>query len=261
MFPHHESAIARVAAAFQEQPGVQAVLLGGSIAHGFANETSDVDIMIVVSDEEHNTRLADGAFHYYNGDLCTYDGGYVDGKYISPAFLDAVERSGSEPARFAFADARVLFSRFDGLDEQVKRIARYPVEEKASRIARFHAQLEGWYWYAGEAAKRSDSYLMGVAATRMLLFGGRMVLAHNETLYPFHKWFYKVLDGVPQKPDDLLDAMRQLSKDQTLENAARFHDLVIGFREWETDGLPWPNRFMVDSELTWMRDATAIDDI
>lgn len=261
MFPHHKTAVKRVTDAFQGEPGVFGLLLGGSIAHGFAAESSDVDIMIVVSDDEYRERTASGELHYYRDDLCDYPGGYVDGKYVSRSFLGEVERHGSEPARFAFADARVLLSRMDGLSEQVARIARYPAALKADRICSFHAQLLGWMWYAGEAAKRNDAYLMGTAAMKVLLFGGRMILAHNETLYPFHKWFFTALERVPDKPEGLLAAMRRLSREQTLENAAAFRDLVLGFWEWETDGKPWPNRFMADSELTWIRDAAAIDDV
>jgi len=261
MFSHHKTTIDRVTAAFEVQPNVEAVLLGGSIAHGFAEESSDVDIMIVVSDEEHRQRVSAGDFHYYNTDLCVYDGGYVDGKYISTSFLDQVERMGSEPARFAFADAQVLFSRIPGLTGQLMRIAQYPAADKANRICSFNAQFQGWKWYAGEAAKRNNSYLMGIAATKMLLFGGRMILAHNETLYPFHKWFLKVLEAVPQKPEGLMDAMHDLSNHQTFDHVTIFYDLVLQYREWETDGMPWPNRFMADTELTWLREATAIDDV
>jgi len=261
MFPHHQSTIDRIVDSFSSQAGIDGVLLGGSIAHGFAGETSDVDIMIVVSDDEHRRRMSTGDFHYYNTDLCTYDGGYVDGKFICPSYLDDVERSGSEPARFAFADAQVLFSRTAGLDEQVRRIAQYPVEGKADRIARFYAQLEGWRWYASEGAKRGDDYLLGLAASRVLLFGGRMILAHNETLFPYHKWFTKVLENVPNKPEALMDAFRLLSRERTVDNIAAFCDLVLGYRLWETDTAPWPARFMTDSELTWREGASPVDDL
>jgi len=261
MFPHHKTAIERVTAALRDELDILAVLLGGSIAHGFAGENSDVDIMIVVSDDEHRRRFTGGSLNYYRGDLTNYEGGYVDGKFLSPSFLAEVEHRGSEPARFAFADAQVLFSRIDGLPEQVARIARYPVEERGERIRRFHAQLNGWLWYSGEAQKRGDSYLMGIAATRILLFGGRMVLAHNELLYPYHKWFFRVLEGAADKPAGLLNAMRQLSREQTPANISAFRELLFSHRTWEIDDAPWPNRFMIDSELTWMRDSSAIDDI
>ncbi|MGO8673623.1 MAG: nucleotidyltransferase domain-containing protein [Capsulimonadaceae bacterium] len=242
MFPHHQSTIERVTDAFSARPEVEAVLLGGSIAHGFAQENSDIDIMILVSEDEHARRAAAGDLHYFNTDLSTYAGGYIDGKYICRSFLNQVERMGSEPARFAFADAQVLFSRSPDLADQLPRIARYPVEEKLARISRFHAQFEGWRWYVGEAVRQRDGYLMGVAVTRLLLFGGRMILAHNETLYPYHKWFFKVLDRVVDKPEGLMDVMRLLSRHHTLERAAGYYDLVMQWRDWEVDSASWPNR-------------------
>jgi len=67
MHPHHEAAIERVVAQLRADPEVKALLLAGSIAHGFQSADSDVDLLIVVSDAER----------------------------------------GSEPARFAFEDAHV----------------------------------------------------------------------------------------------------------------------------------------------------------
>jgi hypothetical protein len=60
-----------------------------------------------------------------------------DEDYLSPAFLDAVEQRGSEPARYAFADARVLASSMVDLQGQLERIARYraPIRARASRAS------------------------------------------------------------------------------------------------------------------------------
>ncbi|MEO8355329.1 MAG: nucleotidyltransferase domain-containing protein [Chloroflexota bacterium] len=52
MYPHHTQSIQNVTDYFQRDPQVIALLLGGSIAHGFETPTSDVDIMILVSDED-----------------------------------------------------------------------------------------------------------------------------------------------------------------------------------------------------------------
>ena len=46
MYPHHSQTIQNVKEYFQREPEVQALLLSGSIAHGFHTPTSDVDIMI-----------------------------------------------------------------------------------------------------------------------------------------------------------------------------------------------------------------------
>jgi hypothetical protein len=261
MYPHHQRTIQRVTAFFQQHPDVLAVLLGGSLAHGFARESSDVDIMILVSAGDYQRRVAEGALQFFDRELCDYPDGYVDGKYISVAFLDQVEARGSEPARFAFQDSQILFTRVDGLAAQVQRITSYPVADKVARICRFNAQFQAWYWYMGEADKLQNPYLAGIASHKMILFGSRMLLAHNELLYPYHKWLLAVLARAPKQPAGLLEALDRFSRQPTLAHATQFFRLIADFRSWEQDGIPWPHHFMLDSELTWMQGAAPIDDL
>ncbi len=130
-FAHHAETLARVRAHFAAQPDVSAVLLGGSIAHGFASVQSDVDIAIVVPDEQFQDRLRRADTCFFSRELCTYPEGYVDGKYISEAFLDQVAQRGSEPARFAFQDVQVVFNHSPSLLPRVAAAARYPSEDQA----------------------------------------------------------------------------------------------------------------------------------
>lgn len=262
-FPHHQAAIDRVIAHFQPQPDVLALFLSGSIAHGFALESSDVDIQILIPDASFQDRLERKETTFFSLDLASYEGGYIDGKYVSEAFLSEVEAHGSEPARFAYADIQILFSRVDGLQERLDRLSRYPfsAEEKVERIKRFHAQLDGWLWFSSEAERKQNPYLMTTAVSRLILFGARMLLAHNEMLYPFHKWMLKVLEGAPHKPEGIIDLMRETATHPTRANAVRIYEAITTFRQWERDPGSWGNRFMADSELTWMRDAAAIEDI
>jgi predicted nucleotidyltransferase len=260
MYAHHAQTIARVSEHFLGDPELSALLLVGSIAHGFAEPSSDVDIAIILSDSEHARRSAAGELTFFNRDLAKYEGGYVDGKYSSLAFLDRVERRGSEPARYAFAHAQVLWSRVPGLAEQLQRIARYPAVEKAARVSSFHAQLEAWHWYAGQAAAKKNDYLMLTAVSKLILFAGRLVLAHNELLYPYHKWFFRVLEQAPDKPVGLVEKMTDLSRHPSLEGASELFELINGFHAWDTGDVRWPQRFLLDTELTWMHGVTPIDD-
>lgn len=261
MFPHHQATLQRAIDYFQVQPGIQALLLAGSIAHGFAQESSDVDVLMIVTEDEYQRRVAASEITFFNQELSTYPDGYVDGKFLSQSFLDQVEQRGSEPARYAFADAQVLFSQIDGLDKQIRRIAQYPSAEKIARISRFRAQLEAWQWYASEADKKRNDYLMGLAINKLLLFGGRMILAHNELLYPYHKWFFAVLERAEHKPARLLETMRELSRQPSYAGATEFCTLINEFREWESDGVRWPNHFLHDNELTWLHGSSHIDDL
>jgi len=117
LFKHHQETIERVVQQLSATDAVLAVIVGGSVAHGFATESSDVDIMIVVSSEEYESRKRTGRLTYFNNQICTYEGGYVDGKYITIDFMKLVAEKGSEPARFAFKDAFMALSRADGLKQ------------------------------------------------------------------------------------------------------------------------------------------------
>jgi Polymerase beta, Nucleotidyltransferase len=261
MYQHHSESIEKIKAYFEAIPDVQALLLGGSIAHGFETPSSDVDIMIIVADEDHQQRIQDGRLQFFTRELCTYPEGYVDGKYTSAHFLRQVAESGSEPARFAFAGSRLLFTRVDGIAELVADVARYPVEHKLERIRRFYAQFEAWNWYVSEALRLKNSYLLGVSVGKLILFGGRLILAHNEIIYPYHKWFLKILEQAPDKPAGLLERIHALNQEPTDVNARAYFECVRDFRTWETGAHGWPSQFMLDSELNWISGKTAVDDL
>jgi hypothetical protein len=261
MFPHHSETLLRVTEFFARDPDVVGLLLVGSIAHGFCSAESDVDVMIVVSDEDHERRLRTRDTCFFSRELCTYSAGYVDGKYISEGFLRAVRQRGSEPARFAFKDARVAFSRSPTLASSLLDVARYPVEEKAARIRRFQAQFQAWSWFASEALSKQDPYLLSMATSKLCLFGGRIVLAHNELLYPYHKWFMRVLAQAPDKPAGLLPAIERLLAAPDADGVERLVTLVREFRTWEVDAIGWGAEFMEESELCWLRGAAPVDDI
>jgi predicted nucleotidyltransferase len=261
MHPHHSKSIQNVTEYFQRDPEVLALLLGGSIAHGFESPSSDIDILIFVSDEDHRKRSQAGDIHFYNKELCTYEGGYVDGKYLGANFVRQVLDKGSEPARFAFEGSQVLFSKIPGLKEDICRIAEYPVAERAERIQRFYAQFEAWHWYCGEAAGKGNRYLLGTAVSKLILFGGRLILAHNKMLYPYHKWFLKVLERAKDKPSGLLACIQTLNESPTTENVEAFYERIKSFQPWSETPYRWPVQFMLDSELNWMDGRTPVEDI
>ena len=61
-------------------------------------------------------------------------------------------------------------------------------DHHTEKIAAFHSQLQlnRWFFWA-EAKRRGDRYLQVRAATEMVLFGCRLVLAHNRLLFALSK--------------------------------------------------------------------------
>lgn len=261
MFPHHVETIEKVTEHFKNDPQVEALLLTGSISHGFESEGSDVDIAIIISDDDYQARLKTGQVTFFSVELCTYQGGYVDGKYISLELIRKVADMGSDPARFAFDGARILFNRIQGLEDELRRAVAYPAAENEERIQSFRAQLEAWNWYYGEARKKDNQYLLGVAANNLILFGGRLVLAHNKMLYPYHKWFLRVLEAAPEKPAGLMPCIQKLVVGHSAENIEAFYQMIKTYQPWKENPNGWGAQFMLDSELNWIHGRAPIADI
>jgi len=258
---HHRATIDRATARLRARDDVLGVLVGGSIAHGFATETSDVDLLLVVADQDWERRLATGAVTELDFESPTYEGGYVDSKFTSMAFIRDVAVRGSETARFAFDGVQVAWSRIDGLEEICRAAARYPIEERDDRIRAFHAHLEYWQWMFREGDRSGNAYVQTLAAPNVLLFAGRLILAHNAVLYPGFKWLLRVLRSAPDQPAELAAAIDAVVTRPNLKTVDRLVNVIRDFRDWGVAGQSWGARFMVDTELAWMRGRPAIGEL
>ncbi|HYF95190.1 MAG TPA: nucleotidyltransferase domain-containing protein [Symbiobacteriaceae bacterium] len=260
MRPHHRKVVDRLVDLFAPDPHYIALLVGGSIARGWDREDSDVDIILIATDAEYARRAPANALHYWNQEMADYPGGYVDGKIVDWAFLEDVAERGAEPARAAFVGATIAFSKRDGLEQLIKRICTYPEGEHTAKLESFYAQLEAMRWYMGEADKRQDRYLACHVAAELVLFGGRMILAHNRILYPYHKWLMRVLQDAPDRPADLMDRINTLLMQPCAATASAFADTVVRFADWPRPAEGWGARFMHDSEWAWRRGAAPLAD-
>ncbi len=260
LYAHHQRAVDRLIDRFKGNPNYLALLVGGSLVKGYGDQNSDVDLVLIATDEEYARRQPDRAFTYYTTDLCDYPGGYVDGKIVNLAFLEEVADRGSEPARAAFENVIVAYSHLPQLDDVLQRITAYPEAGQADKIRSFHAQLLAMQWYVGEAEKRDNRYLLMHVVSDLVLFGGRLILAHNRMLYPYHKWFLRRLQDAPQKPNDLMPLIDQLLYEPSKANADRFCEVILNFAAWDTPPEGWPARFMEDTEWAWRYGRAALAD-
>ena len=257
---HHREVIEQLTAQFRDDPRFLALIVAGSIAHGWECDGSDVDIILVATDEEYGLRRAERAFSYFSRDFCNYPGGYVDGKIVDLAFLREVAEKGSEPARAAFAGTWCAYSRLPEIEELLQLIPCYPEAERLERMRSFYGQFEAWHWYLGEAVKRDDRYLLTKTLSALLLYGARLILAHNRILYPYHKWLTRALAEAQDKPADLLALMDQALAQPSAETMEAFYKCILDFASWDTPPEGWPTCFMDDTEVAWRRGCAAVED-
>ena len=72
MRPHHQKAIEKFTQYVKENPQFIALIIGGSVAKGYELEDSDIDGIIVATDEEFEKRKRRNRFLFYDPSFCNY---------------------------------------------------------------------------------------------------------------------------------------------------------------------------------------------
>ncbi len=261
--PHHKKTIDRLADAYRDDPNYPALIIGGSVAKGWARPDSDVDFLIVTTEAEFDRRrksTTPGDLFINRTDLSDYEGGYVDGKIISVSFLEKLAQSGNEPSRAAFNGAFLAYSHIPELEELIKQIPIYPETQRDKRMRSFYCMMFMGRWLMNEATRHNNPYTITRAASQLSVYAGRLILAHNRTLYPFHKWLMHALEAADDKPADLVKHMHTLLKEPTPKNADTVFEEVKAFVNLGVPDLEAYTWFMTEVEWSWMSDATPIED-
>ncbi len=251
MYANHQRTIERLRDHFSTDQRFRALILGGSVAKGWASPNSDVDIVLVATDEEFARRSAGGELLYFTQEFCDYEGGYVDGKVVNVEFLEEVAHHGSEVSRAAFVGTQAIFSTLPELDGLLARIPVYPEAERDQKLKTFYSQVIVGGWFFKEAEKRGDKYLMTHAAADLVLFGSRLILAYNRILYPYHKWLMHVVAQAPEKPANFMELLQAVLDNPGPATADAFAEAITAYRDW---GVSFPETFVNftrDQEWNW----------
>jgi len=257
---HHRRAIGNLIEAYRDDPDCLALIIGGSVAKGFARDDSDVDFMLVATDESYARRLAERDLFINRRDLTDYEGGYVDGKIIDRAFLHAVADQGNDPSRAAFEGAFPAFSRIPDLDDLLARIPVYPDGDHDRRVRAFYSMAFIQHWLIHEAERHDNRYTILRAASQLALFAGRLILAHNRTLFPYHKWLPRALEAAPAKPADFMPLFYALVDKPNGESASALFDCMRNYRDWGVTDLEAYTWFMLDVEWSFRSESTPMED-
>lgn len=260
ILPHHQETIDNLTREYQHDERFLGLIIGGSVAKGCARADSDVDFMIIATDEEYQRRIRINDLFINRTDLSTYDGGFVDGKIIDLNYLKAVAEKGNDPTRAAFDGAMIPFSRIDNLEALIHDITRYPEEERDKRIHSFYCMSFIQHWLMGEAERHKNLYTMTRAASQLSLFAARLLLAENRRFFPYHKWMMHYLESCPEKPQNIIQQINQLLKDPSAQHATSLFENVKHFRDWGITDLEAFGWFMREVEWSWIDGEPPLED-
>jgi predicted nucleotidyltransferase len=257
---HHAAALDEAVGHFRDDPTVLAVLFGGSAVRGMARADSDIDLMVVVTGEELARRTAAHEVEVVRELGHLYEHGYFDAKVLDVAFLRDVDERGSEPARWAFCGVRLVHGGTPEIEQLVARIPAFPEAAREENIADFLAQVMLLRWFVGEAVRRDDPYLLSYATSRLGLYAGRVFLAWNRMLFPFHKWFLTEVERAPERPGDLPALIRAVVSRPGTDTAEAVAEAVLGYRDWGLDHQHAVARFLRNTEWPWRFGPSPLED-
>ncbi len=253
MFEHQRRAADKLVEALSPDPSIVAIITAGSVAQGTARESSDLDVYIVATDESFEERRRENKLSYINHEVCDYPDGYVDGKIINLRFLTLAVQQASEPTRASFIGSQVLFSRIPGLEDTLRLIPVYPEHNRERNLRDFYAQVVLYaHYFANEAVKKNNPYLLAHSASSIVLFGGRFILAYNRILFPCHKGLMAAVESAPLKPDHFAENANELLAAPTPEKCAAFADMLLSFHDPGITSDQAVTLFVENNEWNWI---------
>jgi hypothetical protein len=260
MYPHHHVTIDRLTQHYRHDPAILALLVVGSVARGDARADSDVDCMMIVSDHTYREREAMGQLSFEAAGLGPGPDGQAGGIIRTEAYLRWIAEAGNEPARFSLVKAIPLLSRLPDLEALLARGATYPEHQRLEKLRSFHSQLPVHFSYLELGEYSRNSYLLAETAAKLVLFGGRLLLAHNRVLYPGRKWFMRELGSARDKPEGIMELASELIGAPGTGRARAFLDSLAAFQEWPVPPEGCWDRFRRDSEQHWFNGGGPVED-
>ncbi len=283
-----------VAPAYSVNPKVAAVLLGGSVARGWADEYSDLELGVFWSeppaDEERREAIsraggevwslspADDEERWRAGDHYGIEAVTIGGMRYTGTSMISAQHLTVETAEASISDALdhydttlekqgllsaiqhgVVLSGEEILETWKARVATYP-GELARRIIRENIWFGPWFW-PDAYARRGDALVLHQHFVWMEQSMLRVLAALNRIYYRSeeHKWMDRLIDEMTTTPRDLSARMKQVLR---ADPAAGERELKVLIAEtidlveahMPEVDLPFPGDEHPEVNLAWARE-------
>ena len=222
MYRHHEESIERLGEYFRGHKGVIAVVLDGSVVKGNARPDSDIDAVVVVTEEMYARLAEENRLAEVICGHCTYPEGYFDVKYKTKRMLEYAAERASEPTRNAYVGARVLWSQDEEIPCIVAKISAYPQAETAEKIACFWANLKLNADYFLNCTGADNAYMRAHLAQEIVYSVYRLILIENRTLFPCNRRLESAVLSCEKRPADILELGAAFLKEISVETCMAF---------------------------------------
>lgn len=225
MYKHHEQSIDNMKDYYRKR-GAIALILAGSVARGTERADSDLDGMVILSEEEYAEKEKNNTTTEIIDGLCTYEGGYFDIKYMTKEYLKDLAEKGSEPARTGFMKARILFCDDAEIEAILPLIPVFQKTEQKEKLLSFYSDFWLNYHYFLKSCP-IDGYMKMHTIAEIIYSIYRMILQENELLFDCNRRLEQQVESISEKTAELVCLGRNLENSQSIPDADKFVDKYI----------------------------------
>lgn len=252
MYQHHKESLENLKNYFSGRQEVIALIFGGSVAKGCERADSDLDAMVVITQEAYDMRAKSNATTETIEGYCTYEGGYFDVKYMTKEFLADAAKKGSEPARNAFLGAKVLFSKDPEIARIVSEIPVFQTQEREEKMLSFYADFWLNYYYFLKSCPL-DGYMKLHAVGEVIYSAYRMVLQECGILFPSNRRLEEFVEKSSKEGKALADLGKKAAQSQEMQDVDAFVNYFLEILAWErpTDIGNVLSHYTMDFEQWW----------
>lgn len=225
------------------------LILCGSLARGTETDESDVDVIVVVTDDRFRREQTDKNF-FWGTDFDSEDLPIeVDGKVVPKCFLRESLRSGNESIRSTLFHSKMIYTCDQDLEEMLRSFSGSFNGDKLENIRKFYALMKSSRFSAG--VDKGNLLFVQKCIFDTVYFACRLLLAHNDILFPCVKNLYKEIENCTKIPEGFVEQMNDVLSTHSIEKLASFYKTVNEYlRQYHYD-----NRirkgYVLENELFW----------
>lgn len=232
MLKHHEDSLKIMCDYFREQPGVIALIFHGSVAKGKERPDSDLDAIVILTDEQWEKQRAEHRLAEAITGKCTYPEGYFDVKYKTVNDLIAVAERGSEPTQATYIGSRVMFSDDPRVPELVEKIAVFDRGAREKKMLTFYSNMLFNKGYFMGCLREDDCYMKYHVISELIYSVYRMILQENEVLFSCNRRLEQQVADCPNKPENIIDMARAMTENFSQESVNAFCDCYMNWTKY-----------------------------
>jgi predicted nucleotidyltransferase len=225
------------------------LILCGSVAKGTETDRSDIDVFVVVTDERFD-KEKETKNYFWGTDFDSEEFNVeVDGKIIPKDFLSKVWQFGNECVKGTLYHSKVIYSRDTDIEKLLENKYSISIEQKNVNVKKFYSLMKSCRFSADDDLE--NILFVNKCIYDTVFYACRLVLAHNDILYPCVKNLHKALKQCKDLPDNFIPLMNKVMDSYDFNDVVEFYNCVDRyFKNYRFD-----NRlrrgYVLENELFW----------